>query len=141
MAHCACPNFSYVEISYIFETVRKFVPHCYQLLIHTHHHPSSSHRPTSSPWMPRNSFGSGPVPCSLISQRVKIPPVLFTRVGVEANSGRVSLARGNLKSLERSLARSKSETVVGYAKRRPSVTQGKFDASMGMDLPYVIAAP
>jgi hypothetical protein len=50
-----------------------------------------------------------PVPRSLIAQRVKIPPVLFTRIGVEANSGRVSLVRGNLKSLRRSLARSKSE--------------------------------
>jgi hypothetical protein len=82
-----------------------------------------------------------PVPRSLISQRVKIPPVLFTRIGVEANSGRVSLVRGNLKSLRRSLARSKSEPVVGYAKRRPSSTLGKFDASMGTGLPYVIAAP
>jgi hypothetical protein len=56
------------------------------------------------------------VPRSLISQRVKIPPVLFTRIGVEANSGRVSLVRGNQKSLRLSLARSKSEPVVGYAK-------------------------
>jgi hypothetical protein len=69
--------------------------------------------------------------CSLISQKVKILPVLFTRIGVEANSGRVSFVRGNLKSLRRSLARSTSEPVVGYAKRRPSSTLGKFDASMG----------
>jgi hypothetical protein len=81
------------------------------------------------------------VPRSLISQRVKIPSVLFTRIGVEANNGRVSLVRGNLKSLRQSLARSTSEPVVGYAKRRPSSTLGKFDASMGMDLPYVNAAP
>jgi len=56
--------------------------------------------------------------------------VLFTRIGVEADSGRVSLVRGNLKSLRRSLARSTSEPVVGYAKRRPSSTLGKFDAVM-----------
>ena len=78
-----------------------------------------------------NSFGCGGVPRNLISQRVKIPPVLFTRIGAEANSGRVSLVRGNLKSLRRSLARSKSEPEVGYAKRRPSRHLGKFDASMG----------
>ena len=83
------------------------------------------------PRMPRNLLRGGSVPRSLISQRVKILPVLFTRIGVEANSGRVSLARGNLKSLRRSLARSTSEPVVGYAKRRPSCTLGKFDASMG----------
>ena len=71
------------------------------------------------------------VPRSLIAQRVKIPSVLFTRIGAEANSGRVSLARGNLKSLRLSLARSTSEPVVGYAKRRPSCTLGKFNASMG----------
>jgi hypothetical protein len=84
------------------------------------------------------------VPRSLISQRVKIPPALFTRIGVEANSGRVSLVRGIaeafliklffksfLKSLRLSLARSGSEPEVGYAKRRPSVHLGKFDASMG----------
>jgi|LGVF01.1.fsa_nt_gb hypothetical protein len=81
------------------------------------------------------------VPRSLIAQRVKIPPVLFTRIGVEANSGKVSLVRGNLKSRRLPLARSKSEPEVGYAKRRPSFTQGKFDASMGTGLPYVIAAP
>jgi hypothetical protein len=81
--------------------------------------------------MPRNSFRGGYVPRSLVSQRVKIPSALFTRISVEANSGRVSLARGNLKSLRLSLARSKSEPVVGYAKRRPSVTLGKSDASMG----------
>ena len=71
------------------------------------------------------------MPRSLIAQRVKIPSVLFTRIGAEANSGRVSLVRGNLKSLRLSLARSTSEPVVGYAKRRPSFTLGKFDASMG----------
>ncbi|RCV65133.1 hypothetical protein C5S53_05340 [Methanophagales archaeon] len=81
------------------------------------------------------------MPRSLISKRVKIPPVLFTRIGVGANSGRVSLVRGDLKSLRRSLARSKSEPVVGYAMRRPSSTLGKFDATMGTGLPYVIAAP
>jgi len=67
--------------------------------------------------------------------------VLFTRIGAEANSGRVSLARGNLKSLRLSLARSKSEPEVGYAKRLPSFTLGKFDASMGTGLSYVIAVP
>ena len=78
-----------------------------------------------------NLFGCGGVPRKLINRRVKIPPVLFTRIGAEANSGRVSLVRGNLKSLRRSLARSKSEPEVGYAKRRPSRHLGKFDASMG----------
>jgi hypothetical protein len=48
----------------------------------------------------------------------------------EANSGRVSHVSANLKSLRRSLARSASEPVVGYAKRRPSSTLGKFDATM-----------
>nr|CBH36730.1 hypothetical protein BSM_02070 [uncultured archaeon] len=81
--------------------------------------------------MPRNLFRVWCVPRSLIAQRVKIPSVLFTRIGAEANSGRVSLARGNLKSLRLSLARSTSEPVVGYAKRRPSCTLGKFNASMG----------
>jgi len=81
------------------------------------------------------------VPRSLISQRVKIPPVLFTRIGAEANSGRVSLVRGNLKSLRLSLAQSGSEPVVGYAKRRPSLHLEEFEAPMGMDLPYVNAAP
>jgi hypothetical protein len=71
------------------------------------------------------------VPRNLISQRVKIPPVLFTRIGAEANSGRVSLARGNLKSLRQSSARSASEPEVGCAKQRPSFHLGKFDASMG----------
>ncbi len=71
------------------------------------------------------------MPRSLVSKRVKIPPVLFSRIGAEADSGRVSLVRGNLKSLRRSLARSKSEPVVGYAKRRSSVHLEKFDASMG----------
>ena len=81
--------------------------------------------------MPRNFIPRCSVPRSLIAQRVKIPSVLFTRIGAEANSGRVSLARGNLKSLRLSLARSTSEPVVGYAKRRPSCTLGKFNASMG----------
>jgi hypothetical protein len=66
--------------------------------------------------MPPNLLGGESVPRSLISRRVKIPPALFTRIGAEADSGRVSLVRGNLKSLRRSLARSKSEPVVGYAK-------------------------
>jgi hypothetical protein len=78
-----------------------------------------------------NSFGCGGVPRNLIRQRVKIPPVLFTSIGAEANSGRVSLARGNLKSLRRSSARSKSEPEGGYAKRRPSCHLGEFNASMG----------
>ena len=81
------------------------------------------------------------MPRNLISQKVKVPPVLFTRIGAEANSGRVSHVSANLKSLRRSLARSKSEPVVGYAKRQPSRHLGKFDASMGTGLPYVIAAP
>jgi hypothetical protein len=72
------------------------------------------------------------VPRNLVAQRVKIPHVLFTRIGAEADSGRVSLVRGNLKSLRRSSARSKSEPEVGYAKRRPSLYQGKFDVSMGI---------
>jgi hypothetical protein len=46
-----------------------------------------------------------------------------------------------LKSLRWSLARSTSEPVVGYAKRRPSTSLGKFDASMGKGLPYIIAVP
>jgi hypothetical protein len=78
-----------------------------------------------------NSFGCGGVPRKLISRRVKIPHVLFTRIGAEADSGRVSLVRGNLKSLRRSSARSESEPEVGYAKRRPSLHLGKSDASMG----------
>jgi hypothetical protein len=65
--------------------------------------------------MPR-FFKAGFVTRRLISKGVKIPPVLFTRVGAEANSGRVSLAMGNLKSLRLSLARSASEPMVGYAK-------------------------
>jgi hypothetical protein len=40
-------------------------------------------------------IGCGGVPRSLISKRVKIPPVLFTRIGAEANSGRVSLDAGD----------------------------------------------
>ena len=67
---------------------------------------------------------------NLISQRVKNPPMLFTRIGAEPNSGKVSLVRGNLKSLRRSPARSTSEPEVGCAKRRPSRHLGKFDASM-----------
>jgi len=63
------------------------------------------------------SVGCGTVPHILISQRVKIPPMLFIRVCVEVNSGRVSLVRGNLKSMRRSSARSESEPEVGYAKR------------------------
>jgi len=66
--------------------------------------------------MPPISLGGGGVPRKLINRRVKIPPVLFTRIGAEVNSGRVSLVRGYLKSLRRSLARSASEPVVGYAK-------------------------
>jgi len=81
--------------------------------------------------MPRNLFRGGYVPHSLVSKRVKIPPVLFSRIGAEADSGRVSIVRGNLKSLRRSLARSKSEPVVGYAKRQSSVHLEKFDVSMG----------
>ncbi len=80
---------------------------------------------------PRIHSGVAAVPRKLINRRVKIPPVLFTRIGAEANSGRVSLVRGNLKSLRRSSARSKSEPEVGCAKRRPSRHLGKFDASMG----------
>ena len=68
--------------------------------------------------------GVGGVPRSVIAQRVKIPPVLFTRIGAEADSGRVSLARGNLKSLRRSLARSESEPEVGYAGDDPPATWG-----------------
>jgi len=64
------------------------------------------------------------VPRSLVAQRVKIPPVPFTRIGAEANSGRVSLVRGNLKSLRQSLARSASEPVVGYANDDPPLTWG-----------------
>ena len=59
------------------------------------------------------------MPRNLISKRVKIPPVLFTRIGAEADSGRVSLARGNLKSLRRYSARSESEPEVGYANDDP----------------------
>jgi len=45
--------------------------------------------------MPPTSLGGGSVPRKLINRRIKIPPVLFTRIGAEANSGRVSLVRGN----------------------------------------------
>jgi hypothetical protein len=72
------------------------------------------------------------VPRSLIGQRVKVPPVPFTRIGAEANSGRVSPARGNLKSLRRSSARSGSEPEVGCANDDPPYIRGKFDVSMGM---------
>ena len=34
------------------------------------------------------------VPRKLISQKVEILHMLFTRIGVEANSGRVSIVRG-----------------------------------------------
>ena len=46
-----------------------------------------------------------------------------------------------MKSLWRSLARTESEPEVGCAKRRPSDFLGKFYAPMGVDLPYVNAAP
>ena len=72
----------------------------------------------------RNLCGEESVPRSLVTQRVKIPPVPFTRIGAEADSGRVSLMRGNLKSLRRSLARSASEPVVGYANDDPPLTWG-----------------
>jgi len=64
------------------------------------------------------------VPRNLISQGIKVPPVLFTRIGAGANSGRVSLARGNLKSLRRSSARSKSEPVAEYANNDPPSYRG-----------------
>ena len=73
---------------------------------------------------PPNSFGGGGVPRNLVSQRVKIPPVPFTRIGAEANSGRVSLVRGNLKSLRRSSARSKGEPEVGCANDDPPYIRG-----------------
>ena len=79
------------------------------------------------------------VPRSLISKRVKIPPVLFTRIGAEANSGRVSLARGNLKSLRLSLARSTSEPEVGYAGDDPPATWGS-STPLWVGIPYVNAA-
>ena len=85
-----------------------------------------------------NSFGCGAVPRSLVSQRVKIPPVLFTRIGAEADSGRVSLARGNLKSLRQSSARSKSEPEVGYAGDDPPATWGS-SMPLWVGLPYVNA--
>jgi hypothetical protein len=64
------------------------------------------------------------VPRNLVTLRVKIPPVPFTRIGAEANSGRVSLVRGNLKSLRRSLAQSESEPAVGCAGDDPPSTWG-----------------
>ena len=79
------------------------------------------------------------MPRSLISQRVKILPVLFTRIGVEADSGRVSLARGNLKSLRLSLARSTSEPEVGYAGDDPPATWGS-STPLWVGIPYVNAA-
>ncbi len=66
------------------------------------------------------------VPRSLISKRVKIPPVLFTRIGAEANSGRVSHVSANLKSLRRSSARSESEPEVGYANNDPPSYGGSY---------------
>jgi len=84
-------------------------------------------------------IGCGSVPRSLISKRVKIPPVLFTRIGAEANSGRVSLARGNLKSLRLSLARSRSEPEVGYAGNDPPATWGS-STPLWVGIPYVNAA-
>ncbi len=74
--------------------------------------------------MLRNSLRGGSVPRSQISQRVKIPPVPFTRIGAEADSARVSLVRGKLKSLRQSSARSKGEPVVGYADDDPPLTWG-----------------
>ena len=41
---------------------------------------------SSRGWMPRNSFRGWTVPRSLISKRVKIPPVLFTRIGAESDN-------------------------------------------------------
>jgi hypothetical protein len=79
------------------------------------------------------------VPRSLIAQRVKIPPALFTRIGAEANSGRVSLVRGNLESLRRSLARSESEPVVGYAGDDPP-SNGGSSMLLWVGIPYVNAA-
>jgi hypothetical protein len=78
----------------------------------------------SSTGMHPNSFGCGPVPRSLVSQKVKILPVLFTRVSAEADSGRVSHVSANLKSLRRSLAWSESEPEVGYAGDDPPATWG-----------------
>jgi len=73
---------------------------------------------------PAISLRGGTVPRSLVSQRVKVPPAPFTRIGAEANSGRVSPVRGNLKSLRRSSARSKSEPEVGYANDDPPPSRG-----------------
>ena len=41
--------------------------------------PAKGRRAKTTTGMHPNLFGGGPVPRSLISQRVKIPPVLFTR--------------------------------------------------------------
>jgi len=68
--------------------------------------------------------GCGAVPRSLVSQRVKIPPVPFTRIGAEADSSRVTLVRRNLKSLRRSSARSGSKPEVGCANNDPPATWG-----------------
>jgi hypothetical protein len=89
--------------------------------------------------MPRISIRVWTVPRSLISQRVKIPPVLFTRKNIrlrlglcrsqqwqgvprEGDSGSIfdkTFSKSFLKSLRLSLARSKSEPVVGYANGDP----------------------
>jgi hypothetical protein len=79
------------------------------------------------------------VPRSLVSQGVKIPPVLFARIGAEADSGRVSHVSANLKSLRRSLARSKSEPVVGYAGDDPPATWGS-STPLWVGIPYGNAA-
>ncbi|MDI6811854.1 MAG: hypothetical protein QMD80_09390, partial [archaeon] len=50
--------------------------------------------------------------------------MLFTCIGAEANSGRVSLVRGNLKSLRRSSVRSESEPEVGCANDDPPPYKG-----------------
>jgi hypothetical protein len=76
---------------------------------------------------------------SLVSQGVKIPPVLFTRIGAEADSGRVSHVSANLKSLRRSSAWSESEPVVGYAGDDPPATWGS-STPLWVGIPYVNAA-
>jgi hypothetical protein len=93
--------------------------------------------------MPRNLFRVWSVPRSLISQRVGIPPVLFTRIGVEANSGRVSLVRGIAEAFliklflkvfeepEAVFSPKYKRTSGGICWRRSSCHLGKFDASMG----------
>jgi hypothetical protein len=79
------------------------------------------------------------VPRSLVSQKVKIPPVLFTRIGAEADSGRVSHVSANLKSLRRSLARSESEPEVGCAGDDPP-PHGGSSMPLWAGLPYGNAA-